>query len=127
MLGGVEAELLRFVAANNPSLRLSVEVFERASDLRRALLARKLEVGSFENAVELESAAENQQRLLVSAGALVSLPLGFYSKKLRRLSDLGPGSRVLLPEEPSEQGRALLVLYHYGLVGFAEELGPSAG
>jgi D-methionine transport system substrate-binding protein len=126
VLGGVEEEVLRFVAAQSPSLGLSVERFGQARELRRALLAGKLAFGSFENALELENAPENSQHQLVSAGAAVTLPLGFYSRRLRRLSELVPGSRVLLPEEPNEQGRALLVLYHYGLVGFAEELGPFA-
>ena len=126
VLGGVEEEVLRFVAAQNPSLYLSIERFAHAGELRRALLAGNLELGSFENALELESAPENSQHELVSAGAAVTLPLGFYSRRLRQLSSLGPGSRVLLSEEPNEQGRALLVLYHYGLLGFAEELGPFA-
>lgn len=126
VLGGVEEEVLRFVAAQNPTLYLSVERFARPSDVRRALEARELGFGSFENALELENARENSRHQLVSAGAVVTLPLGFYSRRLRRLSELVPGSRVVLSEDPNEQGRALLVLYHYGLVGFAEELGPFA-
>jgi D-methionine transport system substrate-binding protein len=49
-----------------------------------------------------------------------------YSRQLRGLSQLGPGSRVALSSEPDAQGRALLVLYHYGLIGFDEALGPRA-
>lgn len=126
VLGGVEEEILRFVAAQHPALHLSVEGFARASDVRRALAAGELALGSFENALELANAAENGFSTLVSAGTTVTLPLGFYSRRLRRLSELGPGSRVVLSEDPNEHGRALLVLYHYGLVGFAEELGPHA-
>jgi D-methionine transport system substrate-binding protein len=39
------------------------------------------------------------------------------------LSQLGPGSRIVIPA--SAPGRALLVLHHYGLVGFDEQLGPA--
>jgi D-methionine transport system substrate-binding protein len=126
VLGGVEEEVLRFVAGQNPTLGLSIERFARASDVRRALMAGELAFGSFENALELANAAENGFSALVSAGTTVTLPLGLYSRRLRRLSELGPGSRVIVSEDPNEQGRALLVLYHYGLVGFAEELGPHA-
>ena len=126
VLGGVEEEVLRFVAAQNPTLYLSVERFARPSDVRRALKAGELCFGSFENALELEKAAENSEHQLVSAGPSVTLPLGFYSRKLRRLSDLRPNSRVLVSQDPDQQGRALLVLYHYGLLGFAEEKGPFA-
>jgi ABC-type metal ion transport system substrate-binding protein len=126
VLGGVEEEVLSFVAAQNPSLGLSVQVFGHAQELRRALRAGQLLLGSFETALDLTNSAENADQQLVSAGASVTLPLGFYSRKLQKLGDLLPGSRVLLPDEPNEQGRALLVLYHYGLVGFAEELGPFA-
>ena len=101
-------------------------MFGRARELRRALRAGELSLGSFETALQVDDSAENSDHQLVSAGTSVTLPLGFYSRKLRRLSDLGKGSRVVVSADPYEQGRALLVLYHYGLIGFVQELGPLA-
>ena len=126
VLGGVEEEVLRFVATSSPALSLDVAVFPTARAIRAALRASELAVGSFETALDLANLAENPDAALASAGLSITLPLGLYSKALRSLSELVYGSRVLLPEEPAQQGRALLVLYHYGLIGFDEQLGPRA-
>jgi len=122
VLGGVEEEVLRFVAASYPALRLAVTKLASARALRESLAGGELAFGSFETAQD----AARAERGLVSAGLGVTLPFGLYSSQVRRLSELGPGSRLALPSAAEEQGRALLLLYHYGLVGFDEELGPQA-
>jgi YaeC family lipoprotein len=116
--------VLRFVAESAPELGLEVVRLATAPAIRAALRERELSVGSFETGPELLDAALNPSGKLVSAGQSVTLPLAFYSRKLRSLSELGPGSRVALPDHGDEQGRALLVLYHYGLLLFDEGLGP---
>jgi D-methionine transport system substrate-binding protein len=124
VLGGPEEDVLRFVAQSAPELGLFVERLASASELRRALVARELSFGSFETAQELASAPERGK--LAGAAASLTLPFGLYSKKLRALSELSERARVALPSDALAQGRALLVLYHYGLVGFDEALGPAA-
>jgi D-methionine transport system substrate-binding protein len=124
VLGGPEEEVLQFVAQSSPELGLEVVRRASATELRRALLERELSFGSFETVQELASAPESAK--LVSAAPTITLPFGFYSKKLRTLSELSEGARVAIPDGALAQGRALLVLYHYGLVGFDEALGPAA-
>jgi ABC-type metal ion transport system substrate-binding protein len=124
-LGGVEDEILRFVGQQAPKLELRLVRFGSADALRGALQSGQLAFGSFENGVELaENASQTRSAQLASAGPSVTLPLGLYSRRLRTLSELGPGSVVALPSEGRAQGRALLVLYHYGLLDFDQELGP---
>jgi len=124
-LGGVEDEILRFVGQQTPKLALKILRFGSAGALRSALEGGQLAFGSFENGVELaENASQTPSAQLASAGPSVTLPLGLYSRRLRTLSELGPGSVVALPSERHAQGRALLVLYHYGLLDFDQELGP---
>ena len=124
VLGGVEEEVLRFVASTTPALGLDVVVLPNADAIRAALRAGTLALGSFETALDLANPQTNPGAALSCAGLSVTLPLGFYSKTLRSLSQLVHGSRVLLAAEPAEQARAMLVLYHYGLIGFDEALGP---
>lgn len=124
VLGGPEEEVLRFVAESSPELGLSVVRRASATELRRAVVAGELSFGSFETAQELANAPEFKE--LASAAPTLTLPFGFYSRKLRSLSELRERARVAMPESVLAQGRALLVLYHYGLVGLDEALGPNA-
>lgn len=124
-LGGVEEEILRFVAQASPELGLRVLRFSAAEAVRAALNEGQIALGSFENGVELaEKSADSAAAGLASAGPSVTLPLGLYSRRLRTLSELEPGSRIALSSAASSQARALLVLYHYGLLDFDQELGP---
>jgi ABC-type metal ion transport system substrate-binding protein len=124
VLGGPEEEVLQFVAQSSPELGLSVVRRASATELRRALVAGELSFGSFETVQELSSAPESGK--LLGAAPSLTLPYGFYSRKLRSLSELSARAHVAIPNGVLEQGRALLVLYHYGLVGFDEALGPNA-
>jgi ABC-type metal ion transport system substrate-binding protein len=124
VLGGPEEDVLQFVAQSSPELGLSVVRRASATELRRALMAGELSFGSFETAQELASAPE--RATLVGAAPSLTLPFGFYSRKLRSLAELSERARVAIPADLLGQGRALLVLYHYGLVGFDEALGPDA-
>ena len=83
-LGGVEEEVLRFVAASTPALGLKVVRLGAAREIRAALCARKLHIGSFETGPDLADPSVNPSGKLVSAGQGVTLPLAFYSRKLAR-------------------------------------------
>ncbi|QKW53242.1 MetQ/NlpA family ABC transporter substrate-binding protein [Streptomyces buecherae] len=50
-------------------------------------------------------------------------PLGLYSKKVKTLSDLGSGDSIALPNDVSNEGRALKLLADNGLI----ELKPGVG
>ncbi len=50
-------------------------------------------------------------------------PLGFYSKKIHKLSALASNSLVAIPNDPSNEGRALLLLQQAKLI----QLDPKAG
>jgi D-methionine transport system substrate-binding protein len=120
VLGGPEAEVLEFVRSKHPELELNVVRYDRPSQLRAALKAGDLAAASFETGVTLHET--NSDSDLDSAGLTLTLPLSFYSKRVKSLSEVGPGSVVAISSEPEAQSRALLLLFSSGLIGFPEEL-----
>lgn len=50
-------------------------------------------------------------------------PLGFYSRKITNLSQLKPGAVIALASDPSNQGRALLLLQKHHLIGLKPGVG----
>lgn len=53
---------------------------------------------------------------LVSAGNVHIEPMGVYSHKIKTLSDLTLKAKVAIPNDPSNGGRALLILQAAGLI-----------
>jgi D-methionine transport system substrate-binding protein len=50
-------------------------------------------------------------------------PLGLYSKKYKKVSDFPSGSIIAIPNDPTNEGRALLFLQSKGII----KLKPDAG
>jgi len=53
---------------------------------------------------------------LESIAAIEIEPMGLYSKKVQKLSELKYGAKVSLPNDPTNEGRALLLLEKAGLI-----------
>lgn len=53
---------------------------------------------------------------LVSAGRIHYEPFGMYSNKFQSLDELAEGATVAIPNDPTNEGRALLLLQQEGLI-----------
>ena len=53
-------------------------------------------------------------------------PIGIYSKKIKSLAELKEGARIALPNDPTNGGRALLLLQANGLIKLRPEAGLKA-
>jgi D-methionine transport system substrate-binding protein len=63
---------------------------------------------------------------LVSVAGIHVEPIALYSKKVTKLSDLQDGSTIAIPNDPTNEGRALLLLQSAGLVTVKKEAGLTA-
>ncbi|MGL4358749.1 MAG: MetQ/NlpA family ABC transporter substrate-binding protein, partial [Cetobacterium sp.] len=53
---------------------------------------------------------------LVSAGNVHVEPLGVYSKKVNKIENLKKGGVVAIPNDPTNGGRALILLHNNGII-----------
>lgn len=60
--------------------------------------------------------AEGDEGYLVSAGAVHYEPLGIYSDKYATVEEISDGAQILIPNDPSNEARALLLLQDQGLI-----------
>ena len=63
---------------------------------------------------------------LVSAGVIHYEPFGIYSKKYTDLSDVPEGAQVIVPNDGTNEARALLLLEAAGLITVNKEAGINA-
>ena len=53
-------------------------------------------------------------------------PMGIYSHKIKKLDELKDGAQVSIPSDPTNGGRALLLLQHAGLLKLKDGAGEAA-
>ena len=110
--GGVDEEIWEVVTkvAKERGLNVKPVVLSGSVSPNEGVHNGDLEANSFQHQPFLRD--QNQQRgyQLVSAGDTYISPIAFYSRKYKRLADLPAGARVGIPNDPSNQTRALVVL-----------------
>ncbi|WP_213422498.1 MetQ/NlpA family ABC transporter substrate-binding protein [Bhargavaea massiliensis] len=60
---------------------------------------------------------------IVPIGSTMFAPMGIYSEKISDVSELKEGDKVAIPDDPSNQARALLLLQSAGLITLADDFG----
>ncbi|WP_068267937.1 MetQ/NlpA family ABC transporter substrate-binding protein [Caviibacter abscessus] len=81
-----------------------------------ALKEKSLDANFFQHVPYMESFGKENNIDLVSAGAIHLEPLKIYSDKLKSIDELAQGAQVLIPNDPTNRGRALILLENAGLI-----------
>ncbi|UPG73504.1 MetQ/NlpA family ABC transporter substrate-binding protein [Roseomonas gilardii subsp. gilardii] len=82
-----------------------------------ALASGDLDSNSYQHRPFLEQQIRDRGYRLAAVAKTLVFPLGVYARKYKALSDLPQGGRVAIPNDPSNGGRALLLLAKAGLIG----------
>ena len=82
-----------------------------------ALNDKELDANYFQHEPYLKNFMEEHKDVkLVNAGGVHIEPMGIYSKKVKDLKDLKDGATISIPNDPTNGGRALLLLQKAGLL-----------
>ncbi|EJL84964.1 lipoprotein, YaeC family [Herbaspirillum sp. CF444] len=123
--GGPHAEILEQVKklAEKDGLKLQIVEFSDYIQPNAALAAGDLDANSYQHQPYLDAQVKDRGYKLVSVGTTITFPMGVYSKKIKSLKDLKNGARIGVPNDPTNGGRALLLLQAQGVI----KLKPDAG
>lgn len=114
------AEILNFV---KPQLKaqgvdLQVKEFSDYIQPNAAVEDKQLDANFFQHQPYLDSYNKDRKTSLVQVpdGKVHVEPFGAYSLKIKSLKDLKDGAAVAIPNDPSNGGRALILLAQQGLI-----------
>ena len=112
------AEILGAVKDKLAKEGINVEIIEFTDYVQPnlALNDKNLDANYFQHKPYMDEFAQSRNLKLVSAGAIHLEPMSVFSKKIKDLKDLPDGARVAIPNDPTNGGRALLVLQSAGLI-----------
>ena len=91
-----------------------------------ALESGDLDANYFQHKPYLDTFNEENGTHLVSAGAIHYEPFGIYAGKSDSLDELADGAEVLVPNDVTNEARALLLLQAQGLLTLKEDAGLTA-
>ena len=117
-MSGPDAQIWTEVTkvAAREGLAIKVIEFNDYVQPNAALDAGDLDANSFQHQPYLDSQIKQRGYKIVNAGLTYISPLGIYSKKLKSLKDLPQGAKVAVPNDPSNENRALLLLQTQGVI-----------
>jgi D-methionine transport system substrate-binding protein len=85
-----------------------------------AVAEKELDANFFQHTPYLNKFAAEHNLQLVNAANVHIEPMGVYSKKIKNLSELPSGAQVAIPNDPTNGGRALLLLAKAGIIKLKE-------
>ena len=97
-------------------LDVEVKVFDDYVQPNLALDQSDIDANFFQHIPYLENFSKERGLNLVSLGSVHIEPMGLYSDKIKSLDELKDGDEVLIPSDPSNGRRALLLFEKNGLI-----------
>ena len=88
-----------------------------------ALSKGDIDVNAFQHKPYLDQQIKDRGFKLVPVGNSFVYPIAGYSKKIKAISELQDGSQVAVPNDPTNLGRALLLLQKEGLIKLKDGVG----
>ncbi|MBQ3725971.1 MAG: MetQ/NlpA family ABC transporter substrate-binding protein [Selenomonadaceae bacterium] len=113
------AELLAEITPDLKEKGITLEVIEFNDYVQPniALNDKELDANFFQHEPYLNDfIKEHKDVKLKNAGGVHIEPMGIYSKKIKDLKELADGATVSIPNDPTNGGRALLLLQKAGLL-----------
>lgn len=112
-------DILRFVQDNlaaDAGLDIEFQPFTDYNTPNAALSDGSIDANLFQNSTFLETYNEQTGSDLISLGDIYLPSAAFYSDKVESLDDLKNGARIAVPNDPTNEGRALKILAAEGLI-----------
>ncbi|OEV27129.1 metal ABC transporter substrate-binding protein [Streptomyces nanshensis] len=123
------AEILEYVEkhlAEKEGLKLDIRRFNDYVVPNTATESGEVDANFFQHKPYLDDFNEKQHTHIRPVVNVELEPLGLYSRKEESLGGIGSGDTVAVPNDSTNEGRALHLLDEHGLIGLKPGAGPEA-
>ncbi|HVV68308.1 MAG TPA: MetQ/NlpA family ABC transporter substrate-binding protein [Gammaproteobacteria bacterium] len=128
-IAGPETQLMEVakqVAAKDYNLDIEIVPFTDYNMPNEALADGSIDANMFQHKPYLDAAIKAKGYKIVPVGKTFVYPMGVYSKKIHEISALPDGATVAIPNDPSNEARALLILQKANLITLKNSDNPNA-
>jgi D-methionine transport system substrate-binding protein len=119
------AEMLNLIKDDLAAAGYTLEVIEFTDYVtpNEALENNEIDANFFQHLPYMDSFNKERGFHLVSAAGIHIEPIALYSKKYTSVQELADGATIAIPNDPTNEGRALLLLQSAGLIKLSGEAG----
>ena len=119
---GPHAEVAEAVAkeAANQGLKVTVVEFSDYVTPDQALADGDIDLNSYQHEPFLKNFNAQNGANLTAIGTTILMRMGIYSDKIHDVGDVPDGAKVAIPNDPTNGGRALMLLAKAGLITLPE-------
>ena len=122
-IAGPETQLVETaqqVARDKYGISIKIVAFNDYNLPNEALQDGSLDANVFQHLPYLQAAIKSHHYALEPIGKTFVYPMGIYSKKIKLLINLPDNALIALPNDPSNEMRALLLMQKAGLITLKE-------
>ena len=113
--------------AAKENIHLELVTFSAQYDPNQALAEGEVDINAFQHVAYLNLFNENNGTDLQAIGTTIMAPIGLYSNQYKRIEDIKDGAKIAVPNDPSNWGRALLLLQEYNLLTVTDNFDGNGG
>ncbi len=117
------AEAAQKVAKEKYNLDVELVTFNDYVMPNEALNQKDIDVNVFQTRPYLEDQSKNRGYQLEVLGNTFVYPMAGYSKKIKNIQELKKDDTIVIPNDPTNLGRALLLLQEVGLIKLRDNVG----
>lgn len=125
-IAGPDSELMetaKAVAKKDFGLDIKIIEFTDYNQPNTALNDGSIDANMFQHQPYLDQQIKDKHYKLITIGKTFVFPMGIYSSKIKNLDQLKAGNIVAIPNDPSNEGRALLLLQKAHLIKLNKDAG----
>ncbi|MGF1907962.1 MetQ/NlpA family lipoprotein [Vibrio kasasachensis] len=117
------AEVAVKVAKEKFGLEVELIIFSDYVTPNAALDDGSIDINAFQHKPYLDQQIADRGYKLAIAGNTFVYPIAGYSKQVKSVEEIQDGSRIAVPNDPTNLGRSLLLLEQQGLLKLREDIG----
>ncbi len=109
--------------AAKKGLKIETITFNDYTQPNEALERGELDANAFQHQPYLDNQIKQHGYHIVRVGYTGVWPIGLYTKKYKSVAEIPEGAVIGVPNDPSNEGRALRVLQNEGLIKLKDDTG----
>ncbi|EHS52642.1 lipoprotein, YaeC family [Rhizobium sp. PDO1-076] len=125
IISGEDEDVWRAVQEEGAKHGLKIEtvVFNDYTQPNEALERGDIDANAFQHQPYLDNQIKQHGYKIKAVGFTGVWPIGLYSKKAKSVAEIAEGATIGVPNDPSNEGRALRVLQNEGLIKLKDGTG----
>jgi D-methionine transport system substrate-binding protein len=102
--------------AKDKGINIQIVKFDDYVQPNLAIDSGEVDLNAFQTVVYFDDFKKQRNLKLSAVGTTNIWPMGIYSKKVKAIDDIKNGDQFIIPKDPTNLGRALLLMQKAGLI-----------